>query len=229
MEFILMIIFFVISYLVLRFIFGIDMKKLKSVGENKELDEIVNKYPENIEICKECLNILNNNDVNVVEDKEANTTMYFVMGSKIFIANLNNSFTRIQTIAHECLHSIQNKKILWFNFIFSNIYLIFFVVICVLELFGVLPYKSMFVALLVLMGTIYCFVRNYLENDAMIKAKFLSEKYMKNKSISTEQEIEKVVGKYDELYNLGIRVVNFQLLISTFVKNIIFCLICILR
>ena len=132
MEFIVLLIIVVIIYFILRFIFDFNMKKIKEIGENKELDKLTQKYPENIEICKTYLKKLNNENVKIEEDKNSNATLYLVISNKIFIANLKDSYTRIQTIAHECLHSIQSKKLLWFNFIFSNIYLSYFFIICIL-------------------------------------------------------------------------------------------------
>ena len=124
MELIILLIIMIIIYLISRYIFDVNIKKIKQIGEDKELDKLTQKYPENIEICKWYLKKLKNENVKIEEDKNSNTTLYLVTSNKIFIADLKESYTRIQTIAHECLHSIQSKKLLWFNFIFSNIYLI---------------------------------------------------------------------------------------------------------
>ena len=132
MEFIIILTIFTIIYILLKFIFSVKIKKIKEYENDKDLDKIVSKYPENVEICKEILKKVNNTEVKIEEDKEANTTLYLVMSNKIFIANLNKSYTRIQTIAHECLHSIQDKKILWSNFIISNVYLAYFFIIAIL-------------------------------------------------------------------------------------------------
>ena len=51
MEFIIIAIVLIICIVVLRYIFGYSMKRLKSIGEDKELDEISQKYPENKEMC----------------------------------------------------------------------------------------------------------------------------------------------------------------------------------
>ena len=45
------------------------------------------------------------------ENKEAKTSMYIAVSDKIVIADVKQSYTRIQTIAHECLHSVQKRKI----------------------------------------------------------------------------------------------------------------------
>lgn len=136
--------------------------------------------------------------------------MYLVTSNKIFIANLKNSYTRIQTIAHECLHSIQNKKLLWFNFIFSNIYLLYFAIIFLLGIFKVLLYKMLFMAIFLILSLVYYAVRTYLENDAMIKARFLAKEYMEDVKISTKEEIDKIIARYDELNDIGIKFTNFQ-------------------
>ena len=110
MEYIILLIIIVLVGLVLRYIFDVNMKKIKEIGTDTELDELTKKYPDNIDICKEYLKMLENEDVNIEEDRNSNSTLYLVMSNKIFIANLRESYTRIQTIAHECLHSIQSKK-----------------------------------------------------------------------------------------------------------------------
>ena len=228
MEFIVLLIINIITYIILKFIFDDNLKKLKQISESKELDELTKKYPENIEICKWYLKKLNNESVKIEEDKNSNTTLYLVTSNKIFIANLKNSYTRIQTIAHECLHSIQSKKMLWFNFIFSNIYLIFFAITCILAILRKLPNKTTFLTILMLVGFIYYAVRTYLENDAMIKARFLAKEYMKEVKISNEEEINKIINKYDELNEAGIKCTNFQLLRNVLLKNIILTLILII-
>ena len=225
MEFIVLLIIMILIYIVLRFMFDVNIKELKRIGEDRELDELTQKYPENIEMCKWYLKKLNNENVKIEEDKNSNATLYLVMSNKIFIANLKNSYTRIQTIAHECLHSIQSKKLLWFNFVFSNVYLIYFVVVCVLAIFKILPCKMLFLSILMLFGFVYYAVRTYLENDAMIKARFLAKEYMQEMKISDQKEIDRIVDKYDELNNAGIRITNFKFLSNVLIKNIILTLI----
>ena len=225
MEFIILLIIVVIMYLILRFIFDFNMKKIKELGENKELDELTQKYPENIEICKWYLKKLKNENVKIEEDKNSNATLYLVMSNKIFIANLKDSYTRIQTIAHECLHSVQSKKLLWFNFIFSNIYLVYFIAICILGVLNLLPIKMTFMAIFILFSLVYYAVRTYLENDAMIKARFLAKEYIQEKAISTQEEIDKIIAQYDCLNDIGIKCTNFKFLSSILLKVIILIVI----
>ncbi len=229
MEFIVLLIIVVIIYFTLRFIFDINVKRIKEFAENKELDEITKKYPSNIEICEEYLKKLNNKNVKIEEDLKSNSTLYLIISNKIFIGNLKNSYTRIQTIAHECLHSIQNKKLLWFNFIFSNIYLLYFLIICILAIFKLLKYKLLYLLILVFLGLIFYVVRSYLENDAMIKARFLAKEYMQEKNNSNKDEIEKVVNEYDKLNDIGIKYTNFQLFSNIILKSIVLLTIYIIR
>lgn len=229
MEFIILICFLLITCLITRYIFDVNLKKLKQLAENKELNEIVEKYPQNIDICREYLKKLKNEDVKIEEDKNSNSTLYLVMSNKIFIANLKNNYTRIQTIAHECLHSIQSKKMLWFNFIFSNIYILYFLFICILAIFKVLPFKMLFLSIFLILGMVYYAVRIYLENDAMIKARFLAKEYMQEKDISSQEEIDKVIQKYDEVNDIGIKATNYQFFQNIVIKTIILLIIFVIR
>ena len=229
MEYSIIIIFLIIILMTLKYIFGYSKKQIKEIANDKELDNIAKKYPSNVDMCKEYLKMLNNETVLIEEDKNATNSLYIALTNKIIIADVKDSFTRIQTIAHECLHSIQNRKILLFNFIYSNIYLLYFIVISILALFKVLPYKMVFIAILILGAFIYYFVRSYLENDAMIKARFLAEKYMEKVKISSQEEIERIVNAFDKLNDVGIRSVNFMLVLNLVLEIIAFCIICLIR
>ena len=224
MEYIVLLIIAIIIFIILGIMFDVNIKKIKQIGEDKELDILTQKYPENREICNWYLRKLKNENVKIVEDENSNATLYLVTSNKIFIANLKNSYTRIQTIAHECLHSIQNKKLLWFNFIFSNIYLLYFAIIFLLGIFKVLPYKMLFMAIFLILSLVYYAVRTYLENDAMIKARFLAKEYMEDVKISTKEEIDKIIARYDELNDIGIKFTNFQFLSKILLKVVILVL-----
>ena len=59
----------------------------------------------------------------------------------------------------------------------------------------------------------------------MIKARFLAKEYMQEKRISTKEEIEKIISKYDELNSLGIKFTNFKFLSQILLKIVIILLI----
>ena len=229
MEYIVIIIFLMIVIVVLRNLFGFNKKEIEQIAKNEKLDNIVSKFPDNIEICKDYLKMLKNDKVKIEEDKNATNSLYIAISNKILIADLKESYTRIQTIAHECLHSIQDRKLLLFNFFYSNIYIIYFLMIVILGILKFLPNKMIFLIILIIGGYIYYFIRSYLENDAMIKARFLAKEYMEQKKIISKEEIDEVVKGFDVLNNIGIKTINYKLFLNTIIKVIIFCLICIIR
>ena len=228
MEFIIIILVTVIFSILLRCVFSFNKKKILELAKNEKLDNMAKKYPSNIEICKKYLKKLNNENVKIEEDKQAEASLYIAITNKIVIANVSDTFTRIQTIAHECLHSIQDRKILIFNFIFSNIYLLYYVVICVLALFNLLPFELMFLSIFLILSLINYIVRMYLENDAMIKARFLAKEYLEEENISSKKDIDEMVKGFDDLNNLGMKYIHYQFFLNCMLKVIIFSIICFL-
>ena len=221
MEFIIVGIIALISVVGLKYIFDYNKKELKQIGEDKELDKLAKKYPSNVEMCKDYLKKLGNEKVKIEENPETEASLYIAITDKISIANIQKSYTRIQTIAHECLHSIQNRKLLVFNFIFSNLYLIYFVAICFLLILKILPYKMMFLVIFLIFSMIYYMVRIFLENDAMIKARYLAKEYMEEKQISSAEEIQKLVAGFDKINAIGIKCINYMFFMQVMYKTII--------
>lgn len=232
MEFIIIIIS-LISIIFLKLGLNIhikDIKKIKKIGYDKDLNNIAEKFPENKEICKEILKSLKNENVEIKEDNESKTSLYIAISNKIIIANIKDTFTRIQTIAHECLHSVQNRKILLFNFIYSNIFLLYFVIAFFLILFNV-GESIIYIHIFLLMTIIYCTVRCYLETEAMSKAKFVAKEYMEsqveiNNDISME-DVNMLVENFETLNKIGIPLTNFAIVVENIVKLIILCIVAI--
>ena len=81
--------------------------------------------------------------------------MYIAITSTIFIADVKNTFTRVQTIVHECLHSVQNRRTLLFNFIFSNLYFLYFIAVCILTILIMNPFQMLSLWGLALLSAIY--------------------------------------------------------------------------
>lgn len=230
MELIIIAIIALVLIILLGYIFEYNMKRIKRLAdEDKDLDEISKKYPSNIELCKWYLKRLKNESVKIEEDKNSESSLYIAISNKILIANISKSYTRIQTIAHECLHSVQDRKLLIFNFVFSNIYLLYFAIICILAILQVLPSKLMFLNIFLILSLVYYMVRIYLENDAMIKAKYLAKEYLEEEKISSEDEVEKLVKGFDKINNIGIKVTNYKFFLNIMIKLLIFVIICIIR
>lgn len=231
MEYIIISIILVIIAIVIKFALNIkinDIKKLKDLAFDKEKNAILNKLPENEEIAKVILNNLKNNHTKVKQsdNPKETTSAYVVLTDSIIIANIKNTFTRVQTVAHECIHSIQDKSVLWFNFIYTNLYNLFFVALIVLKLFNVIN-GMIWLTSLVLAGVIYYVVRAYLENDAMIKAKYVAEEYMEKSNVLTDEEITKITTGNDEVNAIGVKMYLYRLLLEVLVRTLIFSVICI--
>lgn len=231
MEYTIIILILLIILLILVKIYDFNTRKLKEYveSEEKKLNELTNQFPSNIDICKYVLNKLNNNKVKIEENKDTQTCLYIAVTDKIIIANVKNSYTRIQTICHECLHSIQNRKMLLFNFVYSNLYLLYFAITLGLGVFNKVPNKNVFFCLMIIFSYVYYFIRSYLENDAMIKARFLAKEYMEDTNISNKEEINKIVNEYDRLNIIGIKTVNYKLFSTAIIKTIILALIFYIR
>ena len=93
----------------------------------------------------------------------------------------------------------------------------------------ILPYKMLFLAIFFVLGLVYYSIRTYLENDAMIKARFLAKEYMEEIKISSKEEINKIVKEFGKINDIGIRCVNYKFFLNIIVKLLIFLGICIVR
>lgn len=230
MQYMVIIIISIITLIVLKFAFGIKIKniiEIKKIGNDKKFNNIASKLPNNKIICETILKMVDNDSIkiDVVEDQNKSLTYYSVISNSIIITNIKDTFTRVQTIAHECLHSIQNRRLLLFNFIFSNIYLIYFVVVCILSILKIIEFSTLQIFIVFLMGMIFYFVRSYLETDAMTKAKYLAEMYMKGANIISDAEIKVLVDEYEKLNKIGIPMTNFLLFCKVIIKVIILSII----
>lgn len=209
----------------LRIILNIDVVTIKKLAQNEKLNKITDAFPENIEICKKICAMIGNKKVKIEEDKNSKTSLYLIVTNKISIANLKGNYTRIQTIAHECIHSMQDKRILWANFIFSNIFLIYFILSIVFTALGIFKDIMLQVSILSLMGLVYYFIRSYLETDAIIKARYLAREYMKYEKILKPQEMQEILENYDVLNKIGVKAVNYKLIVSVLLKVLIYTLL----
>ena len=219
---ILIIISALISSAVMILLMPINIKKLNKIAIDKELNKISEKYPDNIEICKEILKKMENEKTQIEENAESDSTLYIALQDKIYLGNMHGSFTRIQTIAHECLHSIQDRKMLIFNFIYSNFYIMYYAIICILVMIKKLPNEMLYSNVFLILSFIYYVVRIFLENDAMIKAQYLAKEYMKDQGNATQEEIERINNGFTQLNKSCIKGTNCSLFVNIMIKLVIF-------
>ena len=79
------------------------IKYLKEIQNKEELNGLTAKLPENEEVCKEILKMLDNTSVAVEKNQveDSTTSLYLVLNNKILIGNMKQSFVRIQTRSEE--------------------------------------------------------------------------------------------------------------------------------
>ena len=170
---------------------------------------------------------LHNENVKIQEneDKDNKTSLYIAISNTIFIANIKDTFTRVQTIAHECLHSIQNRRTLLFNFIFSNLYFLYFIVVCILTILKMNPFPMLSLWGLAFFSAIYYAIRSYLEMDAMTKAKTLTKEYLAEEGSLTKEEQQIILENLERINEIGIKLTNFSLLLNCTIKMMILAII----
>lgn len=231
MEYTVCIVLLIITIILYWIVFKINIRKIKSLEKNDELTEITDKFPENIEIANEMLDMLSVGVrctcPKIEQATNTKTSLYIAITNKIIIADMKNNYARIQTIAHECIHSGQDRRLLLFNFIFSNISLLYFVIITLLTLFKVIDISMLQVFILTLLALIKFSVRSFLEIDAMTRSRYLAEKYI-NKTVGahdcalSENDITKLLAGYDKINRLGIPFVINNLLTNAIVQILVY-------
>ena len=206
----------------------INVKEIEKIALDEKLNKIARKYPDNTQICKQILKKLQNENVKIEEDKNSSSTLYIAIQNKISIGNTHESFTRIQTMAHECLHSIQDRKMLIFNFIYSNIYIIYYIITLILIILKKLQNEMLFLNIFLILSFIYYVIRIYLENDAMIKAEYLTKEYMEEQKISTKEEINQITEELKSINKKCIKGTNGDIFIKIMVKVVLFSVLALI-
>ena len=206
---------------------NIKFKSLKQfkVRTNEKLNEISNKFPEDEKMCRDILmKSYNNSEVKIVYNEEYTSCLYTVYNNTITIGKFKENYMKPQTISHECVHACQNKKMLWFNFIISNIYNLYFIITLILVIFNKLPFTNVFLTILTAIAFIQYIIRSTLETDAMTKAPYIAKEYLTENNILEKQEISELLEEYEEINKIGIPFYNYTLILKNIAKIIIFCI-----
>lgn len=193
-----------------------DLKELKKTNASEENLKLIEDVPDNIEICKEILKKFNNSKVIIENKTDEKSSYYIAISNKIIIGNVSDSFSRIQTVIHECIHSIQDRRVLIANYVLSSISNIYFLILIITAIINRISLK-LFMSFFILQFICYV-IRSFLENDAMIRAEYETEKYLKEKDSRNEKEI---IEKYKNMNKIGIKLYNFVLYAKIIIKCII--------
>lgn len=216
-----------VTLILLKIFLNINFKEIKKLEfrRSEELEELSKKLSMDEKICKDILNKLDNKDVKIKIEPEYNSCLYTIFNNTITIGKFKQDYMKPQTITHECIHSCQSKKMLWSNFIFSNIYLIYFVVILILTFFNKLPFTNIHIIILIFLSIIQYILRFSLENEAMIKAKFITKEYIEENKILNKDEENKLLDEYNKINNIGIPFMNYYLISMNIMKILIYAFI----
>ena len=127
---------------------------------------------------------------------------------------------------------MQNQKLLLFNYIYSNFYILYFILSVILTILGVFKDTKLQVIILTILGFFYYVIRAYLETDAMTKAPYLAKEYMlqyiEKNPIYNKEKIEEVVKEYQRINNIGIPATNYILFFNCILKVIIYTIIVVI-
>lgn len=221
----------VITLILLKIFLNINFKEIKKfeIRTSEELECFSNKFPEDERICKDILEKLDNKDVKIKKEPEYNSCLYTIFNNTITIGKFKQNYMKIQTLAHECIHSCQSKITLWANFIFTNIYLLYFALILIMVFLNRLPNVNTHIVILIFLSFIQYILRFTLEYEAMIKARFIAKEYIEEKNILNKEEKEKLLEEYDNVNKIGIPFMNYYTISMNIVKIILFCLVIVMK
>jgi len=194
-------IYLLISCIVLSVVvFVVYIKQNTKISE--ELIPSLNIEKDNITICKEMLKLLGNSHTKVEYNKDEKSNLsYYNHGKDVIILKTNNvGSSRIVQIAHECIHTMQEKKFLIANKSFSNLQLIYFL-ISLITVINIEKIELLLISiqLVILVGTI--FAKVVIEGDASYRSIDLVKKYLEEKV--EKHQLKLYIDKSSELiYNL---------------------------
>lgn len=202
-----------------------DLKQLKT-RTNEKARKMAEKFPDDEEMCKDILKKLgNNSEVKILKNEEYNSCLYTIYNNTITLGKFKEDYIKPQTIAHECVHSCQSKVMLWFNFIISNIFNLFYIVTLIFAIFNKLPNANLFLIILTGIAFIQYVIRNALEMEAMTRAPYVAKEYLAENKILTEKEIKDLLEEYEDVNKIGMPITNYSLILKSIVKVIIFCIV----
>ena len=213
-----------ITIVLLKLFLNINFKDIKQFNTrgSTELEKLPIKFPTDEEMCKAILKKFKNEDVPIKINPEYNSCLYTVINNTITIGKFKQDYMKVQTIAHECIHASQNKRILWSNFIVSNVYLLYFFTITVLSFFNKLPHTQIHLMILIFGSLIQYIIRYHLESEAMLKARYVAEGYLEENKLLEYDEKSILLKEYDEVNQISIPFMHFYMISMNLMKIIIF-------
>lgn len=175
-----------------------------------------------IELIKEILQKEGNTHTDVVEIESTKGAYYSYFTDSVYISSKTSKCEEkdIVVVCHECIHSMQDKRLHIVNLIFSNLELLLFITTAICIVFGCFSFWAAVVY--VLCGTLSIVARCLLELPAMTGAFELAKKYSDEKNV---KEIEKEQKNINKMLPLGILSFTWSRLFRIALILVLFCLI----
>lgn len=154
-----------------------------------------------IEQLKGILQKEGNTHTNVVEVESLKGAYYSYLTDSIYISSNNVECTEKDTVVlcHECIHSMQSKRLHIANVVLSNMELVLFVATMACIVFEY--FDLCFLLAYILCNVLSIGIRCVLELPAMVGAFDLAKKYASEESI---KRIEKAQEKSNKMLMLGV-------------------------
>ena len=170
------------------------------ISFDEELSPVIAKLPENKIVCEEILKQVNSKvEVEYNPYEEAKGSFYNHRNNKIVVRRNKDlgDISRIVHIAHECVHTTQKKEFLNMNFIFSNIQMLYFLILIILRFLNIssdILETLLFIQILLVLATF--FVKVVIESDACYRSLGVAEEYLKDKI--EENKLKKYILKLND-------------------------------
>lgn len=195
----------------------------KEMSFDEELSPVIASLPENKIMCEEILKKVSSKvDVEYNPYEEAKGSFYNHRKNKIVVRNNKElgDISRVVHIAHECVHTTQKRSFLNMNFIFSNIQMLYFLMLIILRFFNIhsnIIEELLFIQILLVLMTF--FVKVVIESDACYRSVGLAEEYLKDKI--DEEKLKKYLLKLNDNIIRTVPLYYYSMLSQGFIMVII--------
>lgn len=187
---------------VLIFLYSVYKEKVNEseMSFDEELSPIIAELPDNKTICEEILKQVNSKvEVEYNPYEEAKGSFYNHRKNKIVVRKNKDlgDISRIVHIAHECVHTTQKRIFLNMNYIFSNIQLLYFLILIALRFFNIssnIIEQLLFVQILIVLSTF--FVKAVIESDACYRSVRVAEEYLKD--VIEPKQLQRYASRLNE-------------------------------
>lgn len=176
------------------------------VIHDEEISPILKNIGDNEVIAKGILSNLNNPHTCVEKNKDEKikASFYNCSSDKIVIKDTKDleDLSRVVHIAHECVHSIQDKRLQKIHFFISNLQILYFLAIFIYFFYNkstVLRFSLLLIQVFVFFSTF--FIKVVLESDATYRAVLVSLEYLTDKINQKQLKKFKQIVE-DNLYKL---------------------------